>query len=424
MRHKRGMVQSPAEQTRENAPDIRQRLLRAAQAQILAAGFHDTSVDQIARRAGASKQTIYAHFPSKEHLFQEVLRLTLEEAGQADEPDITALSFEDAVRAYIEWTEKSALNPQNLELYRANIAATVAFPQLAGELHHLRLTASHMGASLLAHPGGTRLPEGPPARLSSWLGVLAMAGPRALLGFSASAEERRARHAAIMQICNGGWTVPVSPVPVTHASDALAEPADHGHGESNSRIPAERWTELLRIAVRQFIQTGLRKTSVEEISATAQISKMTIYKRFGNKQGLFAAAVDQAVSDLLVQRPAITGSGDIGSALEAIALEQDRFTRQADYAALLRLMITEAPGHAAMIRHAWNRLTLPTQSVLAARLRQWHGEEIIHLIDPDIAAEQFLLLATRGNRRLTDTIPWDETEARTHAREVTTLFYR
>lgn len=418
------MAQAPADQTRDSAPDIRLRLLRAAQAQILAAGFHDANVDQIARRAGASKQTIYAHFPSKEHLFREVLRLTLAEAAQAGEPDIAALSFEDAVRAYIDWIEKTALNPENLELYRANIAATVAFPELAGELHHLRLSASHMGASLLAHPGGTGLPDTAPARLSSWIGVLAMAGPRALLGFSSAAGERRIRHAAIVQLCLGGWSAPAMAVPTPSAPAWPAEAPDQPAADSNSRVPAERWTELLRIAVGNFIRLGLRKTSVEEISAAAQISKMTIYKRFGNKQGLFGAAVNQAVSDLLTRRPVIAATGAIRPALEAIALDHDRFTQEADYAALLRLMITEAPGHTALIQHAWHRLMLPAQHALAALLRQWQDQGAIHPLDTDIAAEQFLLLATRGNRRLTDTIPWDEEEARSHAREVTALFYR
>jgi TetR/AcrR family transcriptional regulator, mexJK operon transcriptional repressor len=49
----------------------RERVLRAATSSFLAHGY-GSSVDDIARRAGVAKQTIYAHFPSKDALFKEV----------------------------------------------------------------------------------------------------------------------------------------------------------------------------------------------------------------------------------------------------------------------------------------------------------------------------------------------------------------
>jgi TetR/AcrR family transcriptional repressor of mexJK operon len=51
----------------------RERVLRAATTSFLAHGYR-SSVDEIARRAGVAKQTVYHHFPNKDELFKEVAR--------------------------------------------------------------------------------------------------------------------------------------------------------------------------------------------------------------------------------------------------------------------------------------------------------------------------------------------------------------
>src|SRR2546422_9402962 len=51
--------------------ETRARVLRAASRSFLRHGYH-TSVDEIARRAGVAKQTLYHHFPSKDQLFKEI----------------------------------------------------------------------------------------------------------------------------------------------------------------------------------------------------------------------------------------------------------------------------------------------------------------------------------------------------------------
>ena len=48
-------------------------ILAAAKRAFLAAGFGAVSMDTIAREAGVSKATVYAHFGSKEELFGAVI---------------------------------------------------------------------------------------------------------------------------------------------------------------------------------------------------------------------------------------------------------------------------------------------------------------------------------------------------------------
>ena len=49
----------------------RGRVLRAAAESFMRHGYQ-ASIDQIARRAGVAKQTVYHHFPSKDVLFKQV----------------------------------------------------------------------------------------------------------------------------------------------------------------------------------------------------------------------------------------------------------------------------------------------------------------------------------------------------------------
>ncbi len=67
-------------------------VLEGARAVFLSLGYDAAGVDEIARRAGVSKATLYSYFPDKRLLFLEVMRL--ECARQADEAmaqiDLTA----------------------------------------------------------------------------------------------------------------------------------------------------------------------------------------------------------------------------------------------------------------------------------------------------------------------------------------------
>jgi AcrR family transcriptional regulator len=60
--------------------DKRSTILRAAHKLFLRDGFSVTSMDAITQEAGVSKATVYAHFDSKQILFEELLRLGSENA--------------------------------------------------------------------------------------------------------------------------------------------------------------------------------------------------------------------------------------------------------------------------------------------------------------------------------------------------------
>jgi len=73
--------------------------------------------------------------------------------------------------------------------------------------------------------------------------------------------------------------------------------------ESRSRrrmTGRERREQLILISRTLFAEKGFDGTSIEEIAATAQVSKPVVYEHFGGKEGVYAVVVDREMQKLLV----------------------------------------------------------------------------------------------------------------------------
>src|SRR5246127_4130737 len=61
----------------ERAAERRAAIVDAAMEEFVARGFAATRLDDIAKRAGVAKGTIYLHFKDKESMFEELIRTAL-----------------------------------------------------------------------------------------------------------------------------------------------------------------------------------------------------------------------------------------------------------------------------------------------------------------------------------------------------------
>src|SRR4051812_7667991 len=64
----------PASNRAERAAERREAIIAAAMDEFIAQGFAATRLDDVAKRAGVAKGTIYLHFKDKEALFEELIR--------------------------------------------------------------------------------------------------------------------------------------------------------------------------------------------------------------------------------------------------------------------------------------------------------------------------------------------------------------
>src|SRR5262249_59338774 len=104
-------------------------ILAAAKRSFLAAGFGAVSMDTIAREAGVSKATVYAHFAGKEELFGAVigrecgLYFARFSAGELNPNNVRA-SLTVLGRRFLELV----LSPDALALHRIILGEVTPFP--------------------------------------------------------------------------------------------------------------------------------------------------------------------------------------------------------------------------------------------------------------------------------------------------------
>jgi TetR/AcrR family transcriptional regulator, mexJK operon transcriptional repressor len=118
------------------ALENRERVLRAATDSFLAHGY-GSSVDEIARRAGVAKQTVYSHFPSKDALFKAVangLAHSVLVELEGGDPRAALMRFALAYR-------ERALGPQGIATFRTVLPEVPRFKAIARSMY-----ANTMGA--------------------------------------------------------------------------------------------------------------------------------------------------------------------------------------------------------------------------------------------------------------------------------------
>ncbi len=106
-------------------------ILAAAKRAFLANGYGAASMDMIAREAGVSKATVYAHFAGKEELFGAVIGRECERyfarfsAGELDPRDVRS-SLAVLGRRFLDLV----LSPDAIALHRIIVAEVTRFPAL------------------------------------------------------------------------------------------------------------------------------------------------------------------------------------------------------------------------------------------------------------------------------------------------------
>ncbi|WP_123027723.1 TetR/AcrR family transcriptional regulator [Mycolicibacterium stellerae] len=164
-------------------------------------------------------------------------------------------------------------------------------------------------------------------------------------------------------------------------------------------LPARsaRKRQTILIAGQQlFLSNGYQGTSMDQVAATAAVSKQTVYKHFGEKRELLFAivsdALDTAASTIRDRIAALTVSGDLESDLVLLAGDYLRTVLDERVVQLRRLVIGEANRLPELARLYYEHAPLRTLTALTETFGELDRRGVLNTPEPSLAAEHFAFL--------------------------------
>jgi AcrR family transcriptional regulator len=122
----------PTNSRAARAAERRQAIIDAALDEFVARGFTATRLDDIAKRAGVAKGTIYLHFKDKESMFEELIRTALVPLiGRLHAPPPLGGSVRDAVEGFARTFIREVAATRRGDIVRLIVAEGPRFPAIA-----------------------------------------------------------------------------------------------------------------------------------------------------------------------------------------------------------------------------------------------------------------------------------------------------
>ena len=129
---KQAATSNPPSSRAERALERRQAIIEAALDEFIARGFTATRLDDIARRAGVAKGTIYLHFKDKESMFEELIRTALVPLiSRLHAPPPSGGSVRDAVEGFARTFIQEVAATRRGDIVRLIVAEGPRFPAIA-----------------------------------------------------------------------------------------------------------------------------------------------------------------------------------------------------------------------------------------------------------------------------------------------------
>ena len=165
----------------------------------------------------------------------------------------------------------------------------------------------------------------------------------------------------------------------------MSEALDQARRPGRPRSPAAD-SAIMQATLELLLDTGYRGLTMEQVRAMAGVGKATLYRRYGSKEELVAAAVRH-----LNQEIPVPDTGTVRDDILAVAGSVLAAAARVGAATLMPRMLAESAGDPEMQAIFYENLVAPRRAVMAAVLRRGveRGE-----LRPDLDVELALDLIT------------------------------
>jgi AcrR family transcriptional regulator len=127
-----GRAEAAPSNRAERAAERRAAIVEAAMEEFVARGFAATRLDDIAKRAGVAKGTIYLHFKDKESMFEELIRTAIVPlVGRLQAPPPPSGSIRDLLEGFARVLIQDIATTRRGDIIRLIIAEGPRFPAIA-----------------------------------------------------------------------------------------------------------------------------------------------------------------------------------------------------------------------------------------------------------------------------------------------------
>lgn len=179
----------------------------------------------------------------------------------------------------------------------------------------------------------------------------------------------------------------------TRQIEAGSRPATKKSAAGRGRpVDASKRDAIVAAAADAFFSHGYAASSIEQIAADAGVSKVTVYNHFGDKRGLFAAAVERECEKMRGHFSIDAELARLGirERLTAIGEAMFAFLSRPEMVQFERRIAAETEhepeiGHAFLKAGPW-RMKAAFSSFLCFA----HDRGELDIADPQLAAEQFV----------------------------------
>lgn len=159
---------------------------------------------------------------------------------------------------------------------------------------------------------------------------------------------------------------------------------------------ARKRQTILSAGQELFLSNGYQGTSMDQVAATAAVSKQTVYKHFGEKRELLFAivtdALDSAAASIRDRIAALSDSDEVESDLVSLAGDYLRAVLDERVVQLRRLVIGEANRLPELARLYYEHAPLRTLNALADAFGRLQDRGLLNTPEPSLAAEHFAFL--------------------------------